>query len=30
MKGMDKFYGGKKINEIVYFIDFYHVVLKNA
>jgi hypothetical protein len=30
VKGMDKFYGGKNINDIVYFIDFYHVVLKNA
>jgi hypothetical protein len=30
VKGMDKFYGGKNINYIFYFIDFYHVVLKNA
>jgi hypothetical protein len=30
VKGVDKFNGGKNINEIVYFIDFYHVVLKNA
>jgi hypothetical protein len=30
VKGMDKFYGGKNINQIFYFIDFYHVVLKNA
>jgi len=30
VKGMDKFYGGKNIDYIVYFIDFYHAILKNA
>ncbi len=30
VKGMDKFYGGKNINQIIYFIDFYHAILKNA
>jgi hypothetical protein len=30
VKGMDKFYGGENINQIVYLIDFHHVVLKNA
>jgi hypothetical protein len=27
---MDKFCEGKDIDEIIYFIDFYHIVLKNA
>jgi hypothetical protein len=30
VKGMDKFCEEKNIDEIIYFIDFYHVVLKNA